>query len=522
MAGAKETPRQKMIGMMYLVLTAMLALNVSSSVLQSFLTVNDSLEATNSNFAAKVESTYAMFDKAYLSNKEKVQENYDKAQQAKILTNRLIHKVDSLKFQMVAQAERISYDEAKSLPVNKIGRQDDFDTPTNFFIGDEIGKSRGQELREAIEQYEKDMLALVDSSKREQLAVRIDMGTRGAKGDGKFIDEHGEVKKWEYINFYHSVIVAACAILNKIENDALNAQYDIVSELYSAVSEDDFKFDHIDPRVVAASNYVLLGDVYEAEVFVAAYDSKSKISATVGGSFYQGENGVVKLRIPATSEGLKKLAGTIRVPGVNGMNDYPFSAEYLVAPPSATVSAESMNVFYIGIDNPVSVAVSGMDANAVNASISQGSITRKSGNTWVANVTSTGKATVTVTAKDGGKKFLVKDFRVKKVPDPIAVVNGFDEYATIVDKNEFASSQGLKAFMKDFDFELNPPVKSFKMQTNKGADLIPYVSNNNRFTADMTNAIKTAKKGQVFFFTEIVAGMPTGDQKLRNFNLTIK
>ncbi|GHS85372.1 hypothetical protein FACS1894201_04980 [Bacteroidia bacterium] len=503
-----------MIGMMYLVLTAMLALNVSSSILSSFVIVNDSVEATNINFAKKNEGMYALFEKGYLQNKEKMMDNYDKALRAQELTATFRQYVHSAKADLISVVENIPKEVADTLRAHDIENQDNYDTPTLIFI--EQGK--GDELHEKMVQYKKDMMDLIDE-KRQHL-MRF-----GMKTDGPFYDGAGAEVSWAVQSFYHTVVVGAVTILNNIENEAMNIEYDVVSELYAAVSADDFKFDAIEPRVLPMSTYVVMGDNFEADVFVAAYDSKSEISATIGGQTIVGENGVVKIRRQATVEGPQVITGKINVPGVNGVQSFDFKTEYTVARPSATVSADAMNVFYIGVDNPISVSVSGFDLAVVTPSITNGSLTKVTNGSYIVRVTTPGttKINIDVTVNGAKKTMGAREYRVKKVPDPIALVNGLGEFDAIVDKNVLANSGGIIARMKDFDFKLDVRVRSFSMSTTKsGGDIAEFKSNNNQFTPDMVNAMKNSRKSQRFSFENIVVEMPTGPVTLRSFTLAIR
>ncbi|MCD4698241.1 MAG: hypothetical protein K8S16_18605, partial [Bacteroidales bacterium] len=133
MAGYKETPRQKMIAMMYLVLTALLALNVSKEILDAFLVVNDSIDVTNEKFARKIDETYLEFEKQYELNREKVGDKWEKAREVRAYTNSMEKYIDSLKFEVIRQTEGITFEEAKVIVLIDVKKKDNFDTPTNFF-----------------------------------------------------------------------------------------------------------------------------------------------------------------------------------------------------------------------------------------------------------------------------------------------------------------------------------------------------------------------------------------------------
>jgi len=514
MGGGKQTPRQKLIGMMYLFLTAMLALNVSTNVLRSFLTVNDSMVRTNRNFDAKVQSVYTMFERALAENKDKVQENFDKAQEARRLTAELREHLRLLRAGVVALSAGIPVEDAMDFDPHNIKRQDDYDTPSLYFIN----QGRGAELRDKIKEHVVAMYALLPEEARENIISPFDM-------DGPFYDNQGVEISWEFANFNRAIIVAALTILHKLENDAMNLEFDIVNELFRLIAAGDMTFDNVVARIIPKSTFVALGENFEAEVFLVAFDSRTRVTANIGGQIINSRDGIVNYTRPATAEGIFQVSGFLDLPGGDR---FPFRTEYVVAAPAASVSADAMNVFYIGVDNPISTAVSGVDPSSVSVSISGagGTITPIAGSNskFIVRATSQGNATITLQVRTnaGTKTAGQFTYRVKRVPDPIVLANGVDEHTTIVDKNILANAGGLVARMKDFDFDLQTPVVSFTMVTTVRGDFIQVKSTSNRFTDEMTTYIRNAGRGQRIFFEDIVVRMPTGNQTMRNLVLTIR
>jgi gliding motility-associated protein GldM len=510
MGGGKETPRQKMIGVMYLFLTCMLALNVSTAVLKSFLIVNDSIVATNRNFEAKVQSTYAMFERALVENKEKVQENFDKAQEARRLTEQMRAAIALKRGELVAMATGLPLEEAMELNPRDISRQDDYDTPSRFFIND----GNGLALKEMIAKYMDDMMALLPEEARSHIIMPFDLV-------GPFFDAQGMEIPWEFANFNRAIIVAAITILNGLENAAMNLELDVVNELFKLVSAGDMTFDNVVARIIPKSTFVALGEPFEAEIFLVAFDSRTRVTANVNGQTLQSRDGVVNFTSPTSKEGTFQVQGFLDLP--NG-DRFPFRTEYTVAAPSASVAADKMNVFYIGVDNPVSLAVSGIDPSAVTPRISG------SGNTIVRNPNNPGyivrvtspSNNVGITLSANGKDYGPFNFRAKRIPDPVVLANGIDEHTTTVDRNILANAGGLVANMKDFDFELRVPVVSFTMSTTISGDFQEYKSTNNRFTPQMVSLIQNTRRGQRIFFEDIVVQMPTGNQTVRSLVLTIR
>jgi gliding motility-associated protein GldM len=543
MAGYKETPRQKMIAMMYLVLTALLALNVSKDMLEAFLVVNESMENTIDVFENKLGNLYMDFEKQNQLKPQKVGEYWQKAQEARRLSNELKAYVDHMIFDVVMQSERKDsvellkdvyivnktkdpYDPRKEIDVpmlqmTKVVTKDKYDESTNYFIN----KGKAKELREKIEAYKSAMLNLVPEQFRENIKL-------GLETDGKYYSADGEKQTWELHHFYHTILAASVTIMNKLKAEIQTAEFDVTSELYSEIDISDFKFDKIEAKIIPTTNYVLQGDKYEAEVLVTAFDTKQTpevfvlqgadeitVSNKDRAQKVEGEAGVVKLSFPASNIGPQKYAGVVEVVSPDGERiPYNFAGEYVVAPPSLTVAATKMNVFYIGVDNPVSISVPGIADKDLNPSISAGTLSRDaSGKDWIVTVPQgQPKTIISVNAMYQGESRPMgsAEFRIRRVPSPVAEVAG--QVEGLIDKNTLLAAGAIIPVMRDFEFDLFFEVKSFRLTTIVGGDGISKRANNNRFSDEMINLIQSARKGQKFFLENITAEGP--DKTPRSLN----
>ncbi len=534
MAGYKETPRQKMISMMYLVLTALLALNVSKEMLDAFIVVNESVVLTNENFAQKLKDTYTTFEKNYQLNQNKVRPFWEKAKEAQLLSNEMVKYVANLRNELISKTEGISVDSAKTVPIMKLKNKVNYDTPTNFFMGDTQDGSRGKarELKNKINEYRQKMLELVGAKYRHLIKL-------GLKTDGTYYNASGQEINWEEYNFFYTILAADITILNKIITEVYNAEFDVVNILLDAISAEDFKYDMIDAKVLPKSDYIFIGDDYEAEIIVAAYDTKQNpevylmegvdslpVNQQAKATPIEGKAGIVKIKFPARSSGIKRYAGFVAVKTSEGdINNYFFNDEYVVAEPSLTVSAIKMNVFYIGVDNPVSISVPGIPEENLIPSISCGTLKRDpSGDYWVVKVPPGNReAIIKVMAELNGSKREMgsKKFRIKKVPDPIALIANKNE--GLINRNILIAAGSIIPKMPDdFEFDLSFRIVSFKMTIQRGLDVYPYKSNSGRLTEEMTKQIKAAYRGQKIWFENIVASGPDGiDRPLSPIILTI-
>jgi gliding motility-associated protein GldM len=333
-------------------------------------------------------------------------------------------------------------------------------------------------------------------------------------------------------HFYHTILAASVTILNKIKAEIQTAEFDISSELYSEIDVSDFKFDKIEAKIIPTTNYVLQGNKYEAEVLVAAFDTRQTpevfvlqgadeitVSNKDRAQKVEGEGGIVKLSFAASNVGPQRYAGVVEVVSPEGERiPYNFAGEYVVAPPSLTVAATKMNVFYIGVDNPVSISVPGIPDASLIPTISTGTLTKDpNGKDWIVRVTQgQPKAIISVTADYQGSNVPMgsAEFRVRREPSPSAEIA--NQVEGPIDKNSLLAAGAIIPAMKDFEFELYFEVKSFRMTTIIGGDAISKRANSNRFTEEMVSMIKSSRAGQKFVFENITAEGP--DKTPRSLN----
>lgn len=538
MAGYKETPRQKMIAMMYLVLTALLALNVSKEMLDAFVVVNESVEKTKESFANKIETILAEFEFQYNLQPDKVGPYYDTAMIVRQKSEDLISFIDSIKYAVIDHTDRKidGIEHAKSVSLADVEAKDQFTQPTKFFFGSDASITKNKPsgiLKEKINNYRSEMLSII---KQSDTSNRLGLETHGP-----YYDASGQQQNWEQHNFYYTILAADVAILNKLIAEVQNAEYDVLNHLYSAIDAQDFKFNKIDAKVIPDRSYILQGERYSAEVFAAAYDTiqepevfvvegvdKWNDSYMSRAQKLEGVNGMVELDYQGSRIGTHSYAGIIKV--TNPMGDpitYPFHGEYIVAPPSLTVAATKMNVFYIGVDNPVSISVPGMADDEIFPSITSGAeLVPEEGEDYnyiVRVPKGMREAVISATAQYEGQTMNMgsREFRVKRVPDPVAEIANIKEGE--IEKNTLLAASAIIPAMKDFEFELYFRVTSFRMGTIINGDWITRRASGNRFSEEMVNMIRDANRKQKFFFENIQAEGDDGTIRTLNaINLTIK
>ena len=550
MAGYKETPRQKMIAMMYLVLTALLALNVSKEILDAFLVVNKSMESTNESVAVKTREKYTQFENQYNLNTNKVGPFWERALNVQTEANQLIDYLDYLKYKVVQVSERkdsamimdlyyidtVIYGHRKKvLDLALVPTKDKYDA-TTFYMIRENQNGEAWKLSERMQVYRDTILnvmGLPANSRKVGLITNMDGIT--------YRDADGNKQSWEMHNFYHTILAADITIFNKIIAEVRTAEFNALNKLYASVSEKDFKFDNVAARVIPKSTYVFKGQNYEAEVLVAAYDSKTQLdSKYVTGTdkwketdvnrakTVDGEEGTIKLKFNTKTEGLQKYAGIIemRDPATDEIVEYPYNSSYFVAPPSLTVAPLKMNVFYIGVDNPVSISAAGLSKNQIKPVIDMGKL-KKDGSNWIVRIDKKPKsgamATGSASADIDGKRMSLgkSEFRVKRVPSPTAEIAGMTDGQ--LDKNVFLASAAIIPNMKDFEFDLYFVVTSYTFATVMNGDWLQKNVKGNVFSDEVKSIIRNGKRKQKYFFEKIQAKGPDGTiRSLNPISLELK
>lgn len=535
MASGKQTPRQKMINMMYLVLTALLALNVSKEILDSFVTVNNGLENTKLSLKDKMDSQYGTFEAYAKENAAKYGAAWTEAQKIKTAGAELIAYVDTIKVRAIMTAEGWPRDsvvlgDGRLVDLMKVSKKDSHDELTHMLIGDDAdapadGPFTATELRTKLEAFRD----LVKNSRKGDADLAASMDRIFNFADRE--DASGTVNNWQSINFYHVPMAAGITILSKIQSDVRNAEGEVVKRMMDAVEGKSFKFNKLTAIIRPLSSAVTVGSKYQAEIFLGAYDDQnipevyicgpgarvdttSKPVKIVGEAIKLPMNGArAQLEQMATSAGLRTVTGIIKFKPVGGEEEVqPFVAEYDVAAPTLVVSPTKMNVFYRGVDNPLSVSVSGYIDKNIAASTTNGALS-KSADGYVMRPGKESEAIVsaTVTNPDGTKKSMpgIK-FRVKNVPNPQPFFGGKSINDETIKKAELTAAAGVIAKMIDFDFDLKFEIVEFKLTMIVSGTPIEKMTKGPAVSGDMKEMLAKAKPGQKVFIEGIKARGPDG------------
>ena len=554
MSGAKETPRQKMIGMMYLVYTALLAMNVSKDILDAFDTVNTGVQETNITLMQQISQRYASFEEQYALDSEKVGPYWEQAQELRTQSTEIINFVEALKWDLVSQIEETNYEKATgegllknrdtvqydgrllyNINTSKIKSRDNYNKPTAYMMGDPEGPGNGgkaYELSERIREYRRLIVATMGIDHIHELGLITDSiyGSREyVLGSG--VSESSLVKlplegdhyaakisyypgvtdpvqdSWEYRNFHHTVLIADVTLLNKIISEIETAELNAVTHLAQSVHAEDFTFDEVGAKVFSESNYILSGQTYRAQAMVTAWQN-TQTTATVsldGGpakEFKSDSQGVIHLDFNV-GVGTHRYSGVIPMlnPKTNEIEDYPFENSFTVAPPAVSVSATKMNVVYAGIDNPISIG--GGVGGEISATATGANLTKIGNGTYNLRVVGSPKE-VTVNVSSNGSNLGKMTFRVKDLPKPTALIDNASPDGKYT-KSALLAANCVRAEMKDFDFE---GVKydiigyTVKYKTKAGSNKEEKI-NGSKFNETLKSVFNSANTGDIFVFTAI-------------------
>ncbi len=501
-SNCKETPRQKMIGMMYLFLTAMLAINVSSEVLDAFTIIDDGLVQTVRTFEEKNQLIYNEFKQAYDVNPEKVRKSWDKAEKVRVMANGLCEELQNYKIELVKLSD------GPDGRLDSIKKKDNLDVAANLMI---VG-GKGKELKDQISIYRDYILDFIpekDSLFQSTISEALNTSNPPKKKPGD------PTYTWESLQFEHIPLVGAVTLLSKLQTDVRSVESDVVKYLFNQIEAESFPFNKLKAQVIAKSNFVLKGDRYEAEVFLAASDTTQnpRIKLSNGGEIKRfdpiSRRGLYSRK--EESVGTQSWGGVVYYTTPSGKTrSYPFNAEYVVSEPQVVVSPTKMNVFYAGVDNPVSVSAPGFTMSNLRATVDNGVLVRKD-NGYIARPKVVGKvANVLVEGKMDGKWRLLRSvkFRVKPIPDPVAKVAG--KKGGFINKNVLASQSGVDAVMEGFDFDLKFKIKSFTVSTQVKGFTRDEKSNSDYFTRAQKTLLKGLKRNRKVYIEDIKAVGPDG------------
>ncbi|MFM2335693.1 MAG: hypothetical protein RIS91_1696 [Bacteroidota bacterium] len=448
MAGGKVSARQKMINMMYLVLTALLALNVSKEIIKAFNLIENSLDNSTKNIVQKNTAVLGSLVKTAAENKAAAAA-VSYCNQVQGISKSLIDRLNAIKNELLLRSGdqkdpkmgRKQEPEAMLVKggVAELTQGDNMEVHGNYFMKENGGKN-GSDLQDAINKARIDMLAVMMKASNDPVLAASPETKKMLTERMKAIEEKtslyannatnssGTEQTWVSMYLEHSPLAGVFAMLSKVENDSRSMEAEVMQALAESVNAADYKFDKLIPVVSAATSAVLTNQTYEANILLAAYNSKAQMVVTVNGRPIEVVDGVGKYKVTSASPGTQKYKVGIQVPKPNGggSDNYETEAEYSVFAPQAAISADELNVVYVGLPNPISVSVGGVDPKNVSVTATGGGVSLRANKPGSYNAiipTRNGnECMINVTAKlpDGRTVSMgSKKFKVRNVPRPV-------------------------------------------------------------------------------------------------------
>jgi gliding motility-associated protein GldM len=517
-----KEPRQKMINMMYLVLTALLALNVSAEILNAFKTVNNSIGTSNKVITDKNNLTYSAFEKAL--NDQQTKANAEiwapKAKQIEKLSSSMYNTIDGMKELLIFESQP-EIKEGK-----KIFNDANLDAATRVF--DKDGK--GKILYDSLKQYKQDMLSVLNpeqfkdnkvlyeevSKARADFEKQLPLNLRVPDSQTGTAKSADSVKDWVTNYFHMTPTIAAITILSKFQNDVKNSESQMVDYCYKQIGSVKVVYNQFEAFAGTNATYLMPGDELEIQAGIGAFSAAAKPDITIEGA-HQALNadGVADFKTKVSGAGEHSITVNIAYTKPDGTTaTIPKTIKYTVGMPSgASIFLEKMNVVYIGVDNPMTISGGSVGAEKVHVNFASpgASLVKSTGDHYVARATTPGMSKIIVTANGKNFEFPI---RVKNLPLPAGFIGS--KKGGQISSAEFKAIGGLIARLEDSDFEAPFKVVSYNLGA-EGGGISGYTQatneGSNRWTGNAAAIVGRATPGTHIFFDNIRVIGPDGKQR---------
>lgn len=534
MASGKLSPRQKMINMMYLVLIALLALNVSNEILKAFHLMEVSFTKANDALNQKNKAMMDAFTAAAEdpAKKARAAKWAEKAKEVQKISADFCSEMDKHKKAIeTAAGGRKDPEPSEKGKLTEMSKGDDMEGHKHYLGTDDPGKrGKGEDIRDLIESTRAKMLKVLEGTKGDKEFIKTLETTTAFKVEKDLRDENGAKITWERDVLGHAPVAGVMAMLTKVQNDCKSLETDILTKLAENIDATVAKFDKTAALIIAESTNVMEGSQFKAKVALMAYNSTAATNILVNGVKVNVVDGIGEYVASASGVGAHKVEAKIETVDPNtGLPTFVSAApiEWTSFKSAATVSADAMNVLYVGLDNPLSISVPGVTPKNTKVTWGPGITPKDLGNgKYTVQVSSgTKETTITVSAlmPDGTTKRMGEPskFRIKTVPKPVAQLGSLvsGTYA----KGQIALQSTLYAYLDGFVFD------GVKFTVTKyRAIFVPkkgYMEESS-VTGNSANAIKAyankAKPGDIILIDGIRATGPGGEKALNAVTYTFK
>lgn len=505
----KLSPRQKMINLMYIVLMAMLALNVSSDVLNGFTLVEEGLNRSTANASSQNKAIYDELKAAMDKNPEKVGEWYAKAQRVRQMSDSLYQMAEHLKLTILIESD------GEDADIHDIKNKENLEAATHVMLAPGIGQ--GKALFQAINAYRQNIVAMVNDPAQKKIIA--DNLTTDVPLRGRILG-----KNWQEYMFENTPVAAAVTLLTKLQSDVRYAEGEVLHQLLANIDVKDVRVNQLNAYVIPSAQTVVRGGKFSARIIMAAVDTTQRPDVYIGNTLLHSPNGLYETL--CTKTGDFTLRGYLTMTNGNGdIIRREFEQPYTVVEPSATVSATMMNMLYAGYQNPISVSVPGIPINKVSLSMTGGSLTKKGDGQYVAVPSQPGGTVIfTVTAQNEGRQQEMGKFQfnVRKLPDPLAYIEvgdgkgGTDRYkgGRPIAKTTLLASKGVSAAIDDGLLDIAFRVTGFEavFSDNMGNSVVER-SAGTAFSDRQRDMFRRLGRGKRFMITRVHAVGPDGIER---------
>ena len=509
-ANSPNSPRQRMINLMYLVFIAMLALNVSSEVLDGFKLVEESLLRSVNAISDRNKLVFNNLEEFHKTNPEKTEVWYKLAGQVKAKSDSLFNYTQDLKNRIAKKAD------GKDGDPTKLKHPDDLNAAYEIMLDKRSSEKEAEILKRRINEYRDYVTSLISDNVKKDI-IKNNFNTEPSE------KARENKQTWEESLFGNMPMAAAITLLTKMQNDIRYAEGEVLSELITNVDLRDYRVNKVSAFVIPQSQIVMRGGSYVADIGLSAQDSTQRPKVFVNGRFLPDDaNG--RFTVGAGSVGTFPVTGYVEMAQGDGtVVRENFSTEYFVQEQSVSIESTLMNAMYAGYDNPVNIAVPGVASQNISVTASNGTLTRN-GNQWVMVPNQIGTDVVfTVSAKTSGGSTInmTKNFRVRRLPTPTAYISYNDgagkparfSISGRLSKNTLLNTGKLRAAIDDglLDIEFNVLRFDIVVEDSMGGSVVES-SDGANFSQRQKNRIRDLGRNKRIFIRGIKAKGPDGSE----------
>lgn len=503
------SPRQKMINLMYVVLMAMLAINVSSEVLDGFSIVEKSLARTTEQTQKENMALYDALDKQYSSNATKTKEWYIKAEMVKDKSQHLFDLITEIKHLIAIEADGSKAD------VNNLQNKESMEATAQVMIAP--GKQWGDKLYNTINSYREEMLKMVDDTHKKAV-IAANLSTD--------VPKNADNKNWKEYYFEDVPAIAAITFLTKLQSDIRYTEGEVLHTLTANIDANDVRVNSLEALVIPNSQTIVRSNKFSANIIMAAVDTTQVPEIFVGedktplkGNIYE----TVCNRI-----GDFTLNGFLQTTGKDGNTiRRKFSQSYSVVEPMATISSDLMNVLYAGYNNPISISVPGVPRTQITASMDGGTLDKTGDGKYIAKPTKTGIAKISVFSNSEGKQQLmgIYEFKVRRLPEPTMFISIRDEKENTerfrggsISRTALTAAKGVQAAIDDGILDVPFRVKKFEtVFFDRMGNAVVMASEGSSFSERQKETFQKLAKNRRFYISYVTAVGPDGiERKLKS------